>query len=55
MSQLHITRELWRKLARRELKPTELVELGLHHFFALCPTCKAAIPGALEESTHFAR
>jgi hypothetical protein len=41
VSQLHITRELWRKLARRELKPTELVELGLQHFFALCPTCEA--------------
>jgi tetratricopeptide (TPR) repeat protein len=36
----HITRELLRAVARGEVPPRILVELGLQHLTSLCPTCR---------------
>jgi len=39
MADLHVTRELLRAISRGELPPRLLLNLGLQHLTALCPTC----------------
>jgi len=43
MADLHITRELLRAVSRGELPPRLLLNLGLEHLTALCPTCRREV------------
>lgn len=43
MADLHITRELLRAISRGELPPRLLLQLGLEHLTALCPTCRQEV------------
>lgn len=43
MADIHITRELLRAASRGELPPRVLLNLGLEHLIALCPTCRLEV------------
>lgn len=40
MADIHITRELLRAVSRGDIPPRLLLNLGLQHLSALCPTCR---------------
>ena len=51
MSDIHITRELLRAVARGELSERALAQIEAHHLESLCPVCRREIQAWREERT----
>ncbi len=51
MSDIHITRELLRAVARGELSERALAQIEAHHLESLCPVCRREVQAWREEQT----
>ena len=49
MDNEHLSRDLFRAIAARKLKPSALVDLGFAHLLELCPTCRREFEAWQEE------
>jgi tetratricopeptide (TPR) repeat protein len=51
LSDIHISREILRAVARGEMSPQALAEIRLNHLFSLCPTCEEEFQAFQNEIT----